>query len=169
MVRVSVKNFGPIAEGSVDLKPLTIFIGPSNTGKSYMAGAIYAVMKSALERHRVPYAAQFGPAAGSESGRDPNDVSFSELPCEVRSRLESEVTRAIENVRETALIQMRAYYDPTFQFVRRGREIADFRLDLYRDEPLLQLNICLEDTGNIPPIRHIVHVSPTGDTTAFDP
>ncbi len=46
MVRVSVKNFGPIAEGSVDLKPLTIFIGPSNTGKSFMATAVYAVMKA---------------------------------------------------------------------------------------------------------------------------
>ena len=45
MLTISVKNFGPIAEGSVDLKPLTIFVGPSNTGKSYMATAVYAVMK----------------------------------------------------------------------------------------------------------------------------
>ncbi len=49
MVRISVKNFGPIVEGSVDLKPLTIFIGPSNTGKSFMAGAIYAVMRASNE------------------------------------------------------------------------------------------------------------------------
>ena len=46
MLTISVKNFGPIAEGSVDLKPLTIFVGPSNTGKSYMATAVYAVMRS---------------------------------------------------------------------------------------------------------------------------
>lgn len=46
MLTVSVKNFGPIAEGSVDLKPLTIFVGPSNTGKSYMATAVYAVLKA---------------------------------------------------------------------------------------------------------------------------
>ena len=45
MLTISVKNFGPIAEGSVDLKPLTIFVGPSNTGKSYMATAVYAVMR----------------------------------------------------------------------------------------------------------------------------
>ncbi len=45
MLTISVKNFGPIAEGSVDLKPLTIFVGPSNTGKSYMATAVYSVMK----------------------------------------------------------------------------------------------------------------------------
>ena len=47
MLTISVKNFGPIAEGSVDLKPLTIFVGPSNTGKSYMATAVYAVMRAA--------------------------------------------------------------------------------------------------------------------------
>ena len=46
MLTISVKNFGPIAEGSVDLKPLTIFVGPSNTGKSYMATAVYAVSKA---------------------------------------------------------------------------------------------------------------------------
>ncbi len=45
MLTISVKNFGPIAEGSVDLKPLTIFVGPSNTGKSYMATAVHAVMQ----------------------------------------------------------------------------------------------------------------------------
>ena len=45
MLTISVKNFGPIAVGSVDLKPLTIFVGPSNTGKSYMATAVHAVIK----------------------------------------------------------------------------------------------------------------------------
>ena len=45
MLTISVKNFGPIAEGSVDLKPLTIFMGPNNTGKSYMATAVYALLR----------------------------------------------------------------------------------------------------------------------------
>ena len=49
MLTISVKNFGPIAEGSVDLKPLTIFVGPSNTGKSYMATAVYAITKTAAD------------------------------------------------------------------------------------------------------------------------
>ena len=35
MLTVSAKDFGPIVEGKVDLKPLTIFMGRSNTGKSY--------------------------------------------------------------------------------------------------------------------------------------
>ncbi len=55
MLTISVKNFGPMAEGSVDLKPLTIFVGPSNTGKSYMATAVYAVMRAFEEINHESY------------------------------------------------------------------------------------------------------------------
>lgn len=44
-VRISAENFGPIANGSVDLRPLTVFVGPSNTGKTYFATLIYALHK----------------------------------------------------------------------------------------------------------------------------
>ena len=43
MLTFTVKNFGPLAEGTVELRPLTVFVGGSNTGKSYMAAAIWAV------------------------------------------------------------------------------------------------------------------------------
>ena len=40
-VEISVKNFGPIAEANIDLRPLTVFVGPSNTGKTYFATLLY--------------------------------------------------------------------------------------------------------------------------------
>ena len=43
--RIDVKDFGPIAKASVDFRPLTVFIGPSNTGKSYLAVLLYALHK----------------------------------------------------------------------------------------------------------------------------
>ena len=43
MTKISVENIGPIVSGEVDLKPLTIFIGPSNTGKSFLATMIYSL------------------------------------------------------------------------------------------------------------------------------
>ena len=46
MINVSVKDFGPIIEGTVDLKPLTIFVGPSNAGKSYLATLVYSLTQS---------------------------------------------------------------------------------------------------------------------------
>ncbi len=40
---LDIKDFGPIARASVEVRPLTVFIGPSNTGKSYLAILIYAL------------------------------------------------------------------------------------------------------------------------------
>ena len=42
-VRFEVTNFGPIKKGTIDLRPLTVFVGPSNTGKTYFAVLIYAL------------------------------------------------------------------------------------------------------------------------------
>ena len=44
-LQLSVTNFGPIAKADIDLRPLTVFVGPSNTGKSYLAILIYALHK----------------------------------------------------------------------------------------------------------------------------
>ena len=43
MYRLEVNDFGPIVSASIALRPLTVFIGPSNTGKSYLAILIYAL------------------------------------------------------------------------------------------------------------------------------
>ncbi len=42
-LKLSVTNFGPIVRAEIDLRPLTVFVGPSNTGKSYLAILIYAL------------------------------------------------------------------------------------------------------------------------------
>ena len=42
-VEITVKNFGPIAEANIDLRPLTVLVGPSNTGKTYFATLVYAL------------------------------------------------------------------------------------------------------------------------------
>ena len=53
-LELSVTDFGPIAKAKIDLRPLTVFVGPSNTGKSYMAVLIYALHQffSTYSRHR---------------------------------------------------------------------------------------------------------------------
>ncbi|WP_419838951.1 AAA family ATPase [Candidatus Poriferisodalis sp.] len=57
------RNLGPIAEGTIQLRPLTILIGKNNTGKTYTAQAIYAAYK-ALERANGPATP---PLTGDES------------------------------------------------------------------------------------------------------
>ena len=53
MIKVSVNDFGPVVSGTVQLKPLTIFVGPSNAGKSYLAAMIYSLMQ-ALDELTTP-------------------------------------------------------------------------------------------------------------------
>ena len=42
-LEIEVADFGPIVHAKVDLRPMTVFIGPSNTGKSYLAILLYAL------------------------------------------------------------------------------------------------------------------------------
>lgn len=41
LIRCQVRDFGPIREGSFDLAPLTVFIGPNGSGKTYAATLAY--------------------------------------------------------------------------------------------------------------------------------
>ena len=53
--RLDVEDFGPISKASVDLRPLTVFIGPSNTGKSYLAILVYALHQCFGGDKKQPY------------------------------------------------------------------------------------------------------------------
>ena len=63
-LEISVANFGPIAKAEIDLRPMTVFAGPSNTGKSYMAILLYALGKT-FEMWRASLAVRNLRGAGS--------------------------------------------------------------------------------------------------------
>ena len=63
---LEVKDFGPIAKASVDLRPLTVFIGPSNTGKSYLAILIYVLHKTLHHCFTTPHRAMSSPQFDEE-------------------------------------------------------------------------------------------------------
>lgn len=75
-VQISVERFGPIKSGSVDLRPLTIFVGPSNTGKTYLAILIYALHKTLRGFPRFPIKERFFFPAEEEN------LSLTEEECE---------------------------------------------------------------------------------------
>ncbi len=54
-IQIDVENFGPIEKAEIDLRPLTIFVGESNTGKTYLASLIYALHRSFEDLPRVPW------------------------------------------------------------------------------------------------------------------
>ena len=51
-LRLVVDNLGPIEHASVALKPLTVLIGRNNTGKTYLAQALYAARRAIHDSRR---------------------------------------------------------------------------------------------------------------------
>ncbi|MHA1222293.1 MAG: AAA family ATPase [Candidatus Heimdallarchaeaceae archaeon] len=45
-IYLEFKNFGPISEGKIEIKPLTILIGPNNSGKSYVAVLAKSIIRN---------------------------------------------------------------------------------------------------------------------------
>ena len=55
-IHINVQNFGPIEKAKIDLRPLTVFVGESNTGKTYLAALIYALHKHFDGVPQLPWA-----------------------------------------------------------------------------------------------------------------
>ena len=51
---IKIKNFGPITEGRIGLKPLTILVGPNSSGKSYAAALVYSAARSETYFREMP-------------------------------------------------------------------------------------------------------------------
>ena len=81
-LEIAVSNFGPIAEASIELRPMSVFVGPSNTGKSYLAALIYAL-------HRF-----FGAYAGGSSY-----VGWHSVINSIYSTMEDEPTLSEDEIR----------------------------------------------------------------------
>ena len=54
-IHIAVKNFGPIEKAEIALRPLTVFVGESNTGKTYLSALIYALQRTFDGISRVPW------------------------------------------------------------------------------------------------------------------
>ena len=54
-IDVAVENFGPIEKAEIDLRPLTVFVGESNTGKTYLSALVYALYRTFEGFSRVPW------------------------------------------------------------------------------------------------------------------
>lgn len=50
---IHIKDFGPVSDAKITLRPLTVFVGPNNSGKSYTAMLIHSIVSS--YRNDFPY------------------------------------------------------------------------------------------------------------------
>ena len=168
MLTISVKNFGPIAEGSVDLKPLTIFVGPSNTGKSYMATAVYAVMRASnqdfdvrwsLESRRANLRRQTAQSFEGEISeevlsslerwvrrhfKNSSNISqtpLSSLPDEVFHWLDESIVQQVGYLREDICNLLSDIHGGSESFLKLSSDPSNFQLLIRQDDPKLRMEI----------------------------
>ena len=181
MITVTAKNLGPLAEGVVDLKPLTIFVGPSNTGKSYMAAAIWATaqafepdsprfLSSSLRSYRRNYrrtrsgryqlpkedeeaveAIQYWLESSEDPFNDSSGITIADLPESARSTVDKFTHQLIQRNCGTITNKLRQAYGTDSEFARNG-EKENFSLTVHRNEPSLKADVRLTDHGNLTPI-----------------
>ena len=91
-VHIKVQNFGPIEQAEIDLRPLTVFVGESNTGKTYLAALIYALHQHFEGFSRFPCS-------------DSSVISLGFLyrqhhhqPSEIQAELEEEMLETLEKL-----------------------------------------------------------------------
>ncbi len=111
-IQIAVENFGPVEKAEIDLRPLTVFVGESNTGKTYLSALIYALQRTFEGIPRVPWSSyntsRFDPIYYSQPAdlstqtlleetqkalkklaRTDQPFKFLDLPMWVRDRLQS--------------------------------------------------------------------------------
>lgn len=66
---MTLRNFGPIRDATLRIAPLTVFIGPGSTGKSYAATAVHSLVGAAGRRRRAGTAVNYGARGSPASGR----------------------------------------------------------------------------------------------------
>ncbi len=150
--RVRVKNFGPISEGNIKFRPLTVFVGPSNTGKSYLATMVYALHRYFAENlGEFPYGRHRGiglPGFARENISDPDikkDLDAwltsaekkGEIP-PLSVRVEDEIRSIVEGAKDMATPIEREIVrcfgiETISELIRRPRaQAAEVVVDLHR-------------------------------------
>ena len=110
-IQIAVENFGPIEKAEIELRPLTVFVGESNTGKTYFAALIYALHRIYGGLSRIPWShsviqklyfdslysllrsdtkEEISKVIEKQKTRD-SPLKFSDLPLQVRDQLHTDL------------------------------------------------------------------------------
>jgi predicted ATPase len=85
-LKIRIRNMGPVKTAEIDLKPLVIFIGPNNAGKSFVATLLYA----SLSQTGVASSLQVARTMRRASWDEELDESGADILSFIASAVESE-------------------------------------------------------------------------------
>lgn len=146
-LRLVIDNLGPIGHAEVSLRPLTVLIGRNNTGKTYLAQALYAARRAARNGRRNPSEPLTTEertalsdlvlrASVHESHDGPSDelrLELEELPQSVQSRVTSWIVEALGDMGKSLERQLCATFGvQATQELNRWGQTEDVGVELHR-------------------------------------
>ena len=114
-LELEVSDFGPIVEAKLDLRPLTVFVGPSNTGKSYLAILIYS-----LQRYFSDLALPYGRRRSYRTLWGAWGPDVESLTEEIKNALVEMARHRIGNADTSPKRDLIAIPAPVLDFIRSG-------------------------------------------------
>ena len=120
-LELNLTDFGPIAKAELDLRPLTVFVGPSNTGKSYLAILIYALHRYFSEvvwpSHRRYYRQYRKPSADRQKNLTQKAMDALVKALEQRTR--------VDKLSDSLPPEIVTFIRSRFDAFKRGDEIGN--------------------------------------------
>lgn len=166
-VEIEVKNFGPIEHAKIDLRPLTVCVGPSNTGKTYLCTLLY--MMHTIFRESYGFLATESTNAAEHihvetSGYKLNELEIVELALERYFDVPSvfDLIRCSGNAKDYLEFIIKFIYpdekNPYFSFIIQDAKITTNKSSPGRQVYLLSKNINQSKWYFLPAVRNgILH------------
>ena len=157
MLNVKVKYFGPLIKADIALRPLTVFIGENNAGKSYIALLNYAIFSSFSRPRRFHHFSSLRrmysrSEFGEQEQRELNDllakkkeVCFDELPNVIQKAVDKGFKQICEQLPEQLSSEIQRCFGSELSDLIRSRYHKRFELIIESSQPNLRLEFKLQD------------------------
>jgi hypothetical protein len=159
MFSIKVQDFGPIGEGTVTLRPLTVLVGPNNAGKSYLALLTYALsgpfgrLPASYRRGAYWYRhfpIEPGPALSEKSKqwlkeqiKDKRSLRVEEFPAEIKEAMHAAIGKFIPRLAAGLSQELQRGFATKLAELARKRAADGFHVCLEQTDPELKLALSL--------------------------
>ena len=161
MLNVKVKYFGPLIEANIALRPLTVFIGENNAGKSYIALLSYAIFSSFTRSRnrfrsfgslRRVYRPSFELDEKEQMELNAlwtkqNEIDFGELPKIIQNEIDKGVKQFCEHLPEQLSSEIQRCFGSELSDLIRPRCHKRFELIIESKQSALRLEFKFQDGG----------------------
>lgn len=158
-MRIKIRNIGPVEEADIELAPLTVFIGPNNSGKSVAATVVYS---SLTPTRMTPLDSPEKNDTILDDIRNfmrnaPEEILPDEIPDSVREFTLDTTQKALHDYLAALTEEIRRTTGPSVSALQRndGEDVAYSAIQISSNNPGWSADITIIDGDPIPRISHL--------------